>query len=47
LYERKLAAVSHNGQIFSAWIYWFAGDVTGKAIVPGGDVLQYLQQKNQ
>ncbi len=47
LYERKLASVTHNGQTYSAWMYWFAGDVTGKQIVPGGDVLQYLQQKNR
>jgi gamma-glutamylcyclotransferase (GGCT)/AIG2-like uncharacterized protein YtfP len=47
LYERKLAEIEHDGQIYKAWMYWFAGDVSGKPVVPGGDVLQYLQQKNQ
>lgn len=46
LYERKLAEVNHNGKPYAAWMYWYTGDVTGKPIVASGDVLQYLQQKN-
>jgi gamma-glutamylcyclotransferase (GGCT)/AIG2-like uncharacterized protein YtfP len=47
LFTRKLATVyHHNGKTTDAWVYWFAGDVSGKPIIPSGDVLEYLQQKN-
>lgn len=47
LYERRQAVIEHNGKTYNAWMYWFSGDVSGKPVVEGGDVLQYLQQKKQ
>ena len=46
LYKREIATIqSANGQSTEAWIYWFNGDVTGRPLIPGGDVLQYRREK--
>jgi gamma-glutamylcyclotransferase (GGCT)/AIG2-like uncharacterized protein YtfP len=47
LYERRLTQVEHETAQTTAWIYWYAGDVTGRPMVASGDVLEYLQRKNQ
>lgn len=47
LYERARVNVEQDKGTLVAWIYWYAGDVTGKPIVESGDVLEYLQRKNQ
>lgn len=45
LYRRDLVTVE-QGEVFStAWIYWYAGDVSGNPVVSSGDVLEYLQLK--
>lgn len=46
-YKREETTVYCNGQQFTAWIYWFAGEVNGLPEIPSGDVLQYLQEKNK
>lgn len=47
LYRREPVTVYFNGQTEQAWVYWFNGNTNGKPVVESGDVLQYLQQKNQ
>jgi gamma-glutamylcyclotransferase (GGCT)/AIG2-like uncharacterized protein YtfP len=45
-YRRALVDVQlDDGSTGQAWVYWYAGSVEGKPIVPSGDVLQYLQEK--
>lgn len=45
LYRRELIEVFCNNQITHAWIYWYNGDVSGKPVVPSGDVLQHMIHK--
>lgn len=47
LYKRNLVRVEIGDKTETAWIYWYAGDVSGRPIVTSGDVLEYLQRKNQ
>ncbi|MCA6473043.1 MAG: gamma-glutamylcyclotransferase family protein [Sediminibacterium sp.] len=47
LYERSLVTVEIGETTETAWIYWYAGEVNGRPIVTSGDVLEYLQRKNQ
>ena len=46
LYRRELADVFINDEIIPAWIYWYNGEVTGRAVIPSGDVLEYLANKS-
>ena len=46
LYIREAVKVLFENQEHTAWIYWFNGDTTGCPEVLSGDMLQYLQQKN-
>ena len=46
-YKREETTVYCNGQQFTAWIYWYAGNADGLPEIPSGDVLQYLQEKNK
>jgi gamma-glutamylcyclotransferase (GGCT)/AIG2-like uncharacterized protein YtfP len=45
LYKRELVDVFINGNITSAWIYWYQGNVSGRQVIESGDIIQYLQQK--
>lgn len=45
LYRREITEVHINGQVTHAWIYWYNGDVSGRPVIPSGDMLEYLQQK--
>jgi gamma-glutamylcyclotransferase (GGCT)/AIG2-like uncharacterized protein YtfP len=45
LYDRALTTVYTDNGEFSAWIYWYKCDVTGKPVIESGDVLEYMQQK--
>lgn len=48
LYRREPVKVYlAANQTEQAWVYWFNGNVSGKPVVASGDVLQYVQQKNQ
>ncbi|MBC7851774.1 MAG: gamma-glutamylcyclotransferase [Chitinophagaceae bacterium] len=47
LYRRDITTVFVNGQTTPAWIYWYAGDITGSPVIESGDVLQYVQEKNR
>ncbi len=46
LYYRALTRVFLDDDTHTnAWIYWYNGDVGGKAIIASGDVLEFLRQK--
>ena len=45
LYRKELTEVFINDQITHAWVYWFNGDITGKPLIPSGDMLEFLKQK--
>jgi gamma-glutamylcyclotransferase (GGCT)/AIG2-like uncharacterized protein YtfP len=46
LYQRGLVDVIINDSSTRAWIYWYMGSVEGKPLIESGDMIQYLQQKN-
>ena len=47
LYKRSLVEVYQNGEIQIAWIYWYNQSISGMPEIETGDVMRYLQQKNQ
>ena len=47
LYRRDIAKVYLPGETTEAWIYWYNGDITGLEEIKTGDVMKYMQQKNQ
>ena len=47
LYKRELVNVFQNGETLQAWIYWFNGNTNNLTEIETGDVMRYLQQKNQ
>lgn len=46
LYRREIVDVILNDSTTPAWIYWYVGTVEGKPVIESGDLIQYLQQKN-
>ena len=47
LYKRSLVEVYQNGATQIAWIYWYNQGISGMPEIETGDVMRYLQQKNQ
>ena len=47
LYRREHTTVYTNDGSTNAWVYWFNGDVSNKAAIESGDILEYMQQKNK
>lgn len=47
LYKRELVEVLQNDKTHTAWIYWYNRTVADLPIIETGDLLVYLQQKNQ
>ena len=47
LYRRNLVEVFQNGETQIAWIYWYNKSIEGMPEIETGDVMRYLQQKNQ
>jgi gamma-glutamylcyclotransferase (GGCT)/AIG2-like uncharacterized protein YtfP len=45
LYRRALTTAQVGDQTYTAWIYWYNADVTGKPIVASGDIFEYLKNK--
>lgn len=45
LYRRDLTMAECNGNRLNAWIYWYNGNVSGKQVVPSGDILEYMSKK--
>lgn len=46
LYDRALTTAFANGNEYTAWIYWYKGDVMGKPIIESGDVLEFARNRN-
>jgi len=46
LYKREATIAYFNGEERKTWIYWFNGDTAGNPEIMSGDMMQYLQQKN-
>jgi gamma-glutamylcyclotransferase (GGCT)/AIG2-like uncharacterized protein YtfP len=46
LYKRDLVNVYMPGSTSEAWVYWYNGPVANMKQIDTGDLLQYLQQKN-
>lgn len=46
LYRRAIAEVYIDNKITHAWIYWYNGDISGKPVIESGDMLRYMEQKN-
>ena len=47
LYRRNLVEIFQNGETQTAWIYWYNKSIEGMPEIETGDVMRYLQQKNQ
>jgi gamma-glutamylcyclotransferase (GGCT)/AIG2-like uncharacterized protein YtfP len=47
LYKRAMVQVFQEHKIIDAWVYWFNGNIDGLPKIETGDLVQYLQQKNQ
>lgn len=47
LYTREEVIAYRKGEPYTAWIYWYNRDITGKPEIESGDVLEYLQKKNK
>jgi gamma-glutamylcyclotransferase (GGCT)/AIG2-like uncharacterized protein YtfP len=45
LYRREPVIVYTGTGTEQAWIYWYNGDVSGKPVVPSGDIIEYLRNK--
>lgn len=46
LYRRNKAEILlENGTTAEAWVYWYNGDVSGKPVIPSGDILTYLREQ--
>jgi gamma-glutamylcyclotransferase (GGCT)/AIG2-like uncharacterized protein YtfP len=47
LYRREPVDAETAGSTERAWIYWFNGEVNPQSRIATGDVLEYMQRKNQ
>ncbi len=47
LYKRAIVQVFQENKIIDAWVYWYNGSIEGLPKIETGDLVQYLQQKNQ
>lgn len=46
-YRRETATVYINDTLVQAWMYWYNMEIAGQPLIVSGDVLEYLQQKQQ
>jgi len=44
LYRRELTEAFLDGHSLPAWIYWYNGDVSGRPVIPSGDMMEYLKK---
>ena len=47
LYKRELVKAYQPGDTSDAWVYWYNRNTDGLQEIETGDVMKYLQQKNQ
>jgi gamma-glutamylcyclotransferase (GGCT)/AIG2-like uncharacterized protein YtfP len=46
LYRRETTTVfAEDGTEYTAWIYWYNGNVTGYPIIASGDIIEYIKSK--
>lgn len=45
LYRREVTDININGEVTSAWIYWYNGDVSGRPAIASGDMMEYLNKR--
>ena len=46
IYRREWLMLFTDNATISAWIYWYNGNVDGKPFIESGDVIQYLEKRN-
>jgi gamma-glutamylcyclotransferase (GGCT)/AIG2-like uncharacterized protein YtfP len=47
LFKRELTEVITNGEIKTAWIYWYNRPITDETLIQSGDILSLTNQKNK
>lgn len=47
LYFREETTVYINNETTTAWVYWFAGEITAYPPIESGDILQYIAMKSK
>jgi len=47
LYRREVTEAFVDGKPSLAWIYWYNRSVDKFELIPTGDILKYLQEKNK
>lgn len=47
LYRREPVEVTTENGVEQAWIYWYNGEANAYSRIDTGDMLEYLQRKNQ
>ena len=47
LYKREEVNAYQKGEPFTAWRYWYNGDISGKPLIESGNLLQYHKKKNK
>jgi len=47
LFRREAVEVYLPEKTEQAWVYWFNGEIHESKLIVGGDVLEYMQQKNK
>lgn len=46
-YQRRLAEViKADGTRVTAWVYWYAGDVSGRPVISSGNVWDFVQKRH-
>jgi len=45
LYRRELSEILAGDEKFTAWMYWYNQDVSGKPEIVSGDVIEYIKSK--
>lgn len=45
-YKRTMVHVYQEDKIIPAWIYWFNGSIENFEAIASGDLIDYMQQKN-
>lgn len=45
LYRREITEAYVNDQPIPAWVYWYCCDISGKPLIPSGDLMDYMNKK--
>ncbi len=47
LYKREIGEVIYNGRTIKAWVYWYAGDLKDKILIPSGNFMDIIESKRR